>query len=109
MTTETVEYQSIYALLSNVMAQVGAVGKEGRNAQQGFNFRGVDAVVAAVAPALRKNGVIVVPRVVAREREVGTTQRGGSMETIYLEVEYTLYGPNGDFVTSTVYSQANDT
>jgi ERF superfamily len=110
MSTETVETTpSIFAALSSVMAEVGAVGKEGRNAQQGFNFRGVDAVVIAVAPALRKHGVVVVPRVLEREREVGTTQRGGTMETIYLTVQYTLYGPNGDSVMSTVYSQANDT
>ena len=37
--------QTIYQALSAVMGDVQAVGKDGRNTQQGFNFRGIDAVV----------------------------------------------------------------
>jgi hypothetical protein len=46
-----------------VMADVSSVAKRDLNAQQGFNFRGIDAVVNAVGPALRKHGVVVVPTV----------------------------------------------
>ena len=91
------------------MEDVGAVGKDDRNAQQGFNFRGVDAVVKAVAPALRKHGVTVMPTVLEKSTAESTTRNGGSMETVYLTVQYTLYGPAGDSVTGIVAAQANDT
>lgn len=100
---------SIYTRLSAVMGDVGAVGKTGRNAQQGFNFRGVDAVVIAVAPALRRHGITVMPTVIDQTREVGATRNGGAMETIYLTVRYTLYGPDGDSISAVVTAQANDT
>lgn len=109
--TETTPHQpiTIHQRLSAVMEDVGAVGKGERNAQQGFNFRGVDAVVKAVAPALRKHGVTVMPTVIEKYREAGTTKAGGSMETVYLTVQYTLFGPAGDSVTGIVAAQANDT
>lgn len=111
--TETVEdvnvYSSIAARLTAVMEDVGAVGKEGRNAQQGFNFRGVDAVVKAVAPALRKYGIVVMPYLLEKSTVESTTRNGGSMETVYLTVQYTLTGPDGDSVVGVVAAQANDT
>ena len=54
--------QTIHQALSAVMGDVQAVGKTGRNESQGFSFRGIDAVVNAVGPALRDHGVIVTPR-----------------------------------------------
>lgn len=100
---------NIHTRLSSVMEEVGAVGKTDRNAQQGFNFRGVDAVVKAVAPALRRHGITVMPTVLDKTREVGATRNGGVMETVYLTVQYTLYGPEGDSVSAIVAAQANDT
>jgi hypothetical protein len=40
--------------LNEVMKEVGAVAKKDRNNAQGFNFRGIDAVVNAVSPATSK-------------------------------------------------------
>ena len=109
--TETTPHQpiTIHQRLTAVMEDVGAVGKGERNAQQGFNFRGVDAVVKAVAPALRKHGVTVMPTVLEKSTAESTTRNGGSMETVYLTVQYTLFGPAGDSVTGIVAAQANDT
>ncbi|MGC7299302.1 ERF family protein, partial [Mycobacteroides abscessus subsp. massiliense] len=46
---------TIYQALSEVMKDVGAVRKGERNQQQGFSFRGIDAVTSAVYPALTKH------------------------------------------------------
>jgi len=59
----------IVKLLSKVMEDVGAVRKTERNTHQSFNFRGIDNVVNAVSPALRKHGVVVVPHVNSSEAE----------------------------------------
>lgn len=48
--------------LAAVMSDVQAVAKKDRNDHQRFNFRGIDAVLNAVGPALRKHGVVVVPQ-----------------------------------------------
>lgn len=65
---------AIHAALAAVMADVGAVKKGDRNTQQGFNFRGVDAVVQAVYPALLAHGVTVMPNV--RTYDHGTVEVG---------------------------------
>ena len=57
------QQMEIIKLLSAVMEDAGAVRKSERNTHQNFNFRGIDAVVNAVSPALRKHGVVVLPTV----------------------------------------------
>lgn len=99
---------SLVSLLHKVMADVGAVKKGERNTQQNFNFRGVDAVVNAVSPALKEHGVIVVPRVLTERREVITTSAGKPMNYVAVTVEYTYYGPAGDSITGSALGAAFD-
>ena len=49
---------TVHEALSKVMGEVQSVRKDGRNQAQKFNFRGIDSVVNAVGPALRKHGEI---------------------------------------------------
>lgn len=53
----------IYTLIPAIMAEIPAIGKEKRNAQQGFNFRGIDDVVNVMKPILAKHQVFTVPQV----------------------------------------------
>lgn len=101
---------SIYAALANVMADVGHVAKAERNTQgRGYNFRGIDAVVNAVGPALRKHQVIVVPDV--RTYEYGEILSGKDrtpMGHARVVVAYTFYGPDGDSIVSSTAGEAFD-
>ncbi|MDM2383849.1 ERF family protein [Mycobacteroides abscessus] len=100
---------TIYQALSEVMKDVGAVRKGERNQQQGFSFRGIDAVTSAVYPALTKHGVIVVPKVL--EYEYGTVEVGRNrtlMGHVRLTVEFTWYGPDGDSITSVAAAESMD-
>lgn len=99
---------SIQTLLVQVMKDVGAVGKDSRNAQQGFNFRGIDAVVNAVQPALIKHGVIVTPRLVGVEYATITSAKGSEMSSVRGVVAYTFHGPDGDSIEATVAAEAFD-
>lgn len=97
------------ALLTQVKETVGAVGKNDTNRQQGFNFRGIDAVINAVAPALIDVGVIVVPNV--RTYEHGTVEVGGKrtpMGHARVVVEYTFHGPDGDTIMCSAPGEAMD-
>jgi len=102
------EQVTVVQALSAVMADVGAVGKGDTNRSQGWSFRGVDSVVNAVSPALRKHGVVVVPFV--EDHEVATVQTSGGkpMQSVRVKVTYTFYGPGGDTVVARSVGEAFD-
>lgn len=99
---------TVFAALSAVMEEVQAVGKTGRNTQQNYNFRGVDAVVNAVGPVLRKHGVIVVPISAGAEVEHYDTKSGTSMRNVTLTVGFRFYGPAGDYIEAMVCGESAD-
>ena len=105
---------SITAALLAVAQDVGAVSKEGRvRPQQGkqgpsFNFRGIDQVVNAVSPALRKHGVVVHPTVLDYRYEQASTSTGKATGHVIVTVSYTFTHTSGESVTATVIGEAMD-
>lgn len=102
------DHPTIQAALSAVMADVRAVAKGDRNQQQGFNFRGVDAVVNAVGPKLREHHVIVLPTVLDVHHANFTTAKGSQMSSVTVQVQYTFVGPAGDSLSCSVAGAAFD-
>lgn len=95
-------------LMLRVMESVQAVRKADRNTEQGYNFRGIDATVNAVGPALREHGVLPVPVLhKAAYRDV-LTSRGKPSRECTVEVAYRFYGPAGDFVEVVVPGESMD-
>lgn len=100
---------NIINLLSAVMEDVGAVHKGDQNASQGFSFRGVDAVVNAVSPALKKHGVVVVPNVRNVERSTVEVGRNRTpMGHVQVVVEYIFSAPDGSSLTCSAAGEAMD-
>jgi hypothetical protein len=98
----------VHEAVTAVMEDVRAVRKDGRNTQQNFNFRGVDAVVNAVSPAMRKVGLTVHPSRV-EHRPSSKQLSGGKMATsIDVIVDYTFTGPEGDTFTAQVAAESFD-
>jgi hypothetical protein len=100
---------TIFSALAAVMGDVQQVRKGDRNQTQGYSFRGVDATVNAVGPALRKHGVIVVPlveHVAYNTVEVG--QRRTPMRECTVRVRYVFYGPAGDSIECVSAGEAMD-
>jgi hypothetical protein len=106
--TMTTSKPPIHEALSAVMADVRAVGKNDRNSSQGFNFRGIDAVVNAVGPALRDHGVIVLPTVLQHTYDTVTSSRGTLMGHVLVQVSYEFIGPAGDSLVCSVMGEAMD-
>ena len=99
---------TVVEALAAVMGEVQAVGKSGFNEQQRYNFRGIDAVVNAVGPVLRKHGVVCVPTAVdSRYRDVLTSTGKPSRECT-VNVTYRFYGPAGDFIEAAVPGESMD-
>jgi len=95
-------------IVTAVMTAVRAVGKDGRNTHQNFNFRGIDAVVNAVGPALRSAGGFIVPTVLGCEYSQGRSTAGGVLNTVHLEVMFSIYGSEGEPISGTVRAEAFD-
>lgn len=101
---------AIYRAISGVIADVGAVGKDKINKQQGFKFRSVDDVYNALHPALAKNKVFIVPEILEQSREVvGTTKNGAKMTLVICKIKFTFYAEDGSFVESVIIGEALDT
>lgn len=99
----------IFQAIAAVMEDVQGVAKKDRNAAQGFNFRGIDAVVNAVGPALRKHKVIVYPKVEESQHE---TIEVGSKRTlmghVVLRVRYVFAAQDGSTIEAVVVGEAMD-
>lgn len=102
------EQLTVHQALSKVMAEVQAVRKDSKNQAQRFNFRGIDAVMNAVGPALRKHGVVILPEEVDVHRTNGTTANGKQTAEVVVKVTYRVYGPNGDSIHGKVAAEAMD-
>lgn len=99
----------IVKVLSQVMAEVGAVRKGDKNQQQNFNFRGVDAVVNAVSPALRNHGVIITPQVIDYQYgSVTVGSKGTVMGHVKVMVRYTFHAPDGSSLETIVPAESFD-
>ena len=95
-------------IIVSVMKEVQGVAKKDTNKAQGFNFRGIDAVINKVGPALRNAGGFIVPNIIEKTAEVVPAKNGGSLNTVRLTVEFAIWGTEGDPVTGTVASEAFD-
>ncbi len=98
----------VFEAVTAVQVEVGAVKKDGMNQAQKFRFRGIDAVVNALSPAMRKHGLTVYPSKV--EHRNGSTQlSGGKTATApVVVVDYTFVGPEGDAFTAQVVAESFD-
>lgn len=94
--------------ISDVARQVGAVGKTGTNTAQNYKFRGVDAVINAVAPALRDHGLVLFPEVLSANYETAPNKSGGLNQICRLMVKYTAQAIDGDPIVSIVAAEAFD-
>ena len=99
---------TVHQALNKVMGDVQAVKKDSKNQAQRFNFRGIDAVMNAVGPALRKHGVSILPEDVDVHRSNGTTANGKQTAEVVVKVTYRIYGPGGDSIHGKVAAEAMD-
>ena len=98
----------IYQAIIGVMSDIGAIGKDKKNAQQGFKYRGVDDVMNALQPVMVKHGLFVVPEIIDQRREERQTSRGGNLIYSVCTVRYTFYAKDGSSVQCVVIGEGMD-
>lgn len=98
----------IYGKIADCMRQLGAIGKTSKNMQQGFMYRGIDAVMNALNPVLTENRMFCVPEVLEQHREERQTRNGGNLIYSILKMRYTLYAEDGSSVSADVIGEGMD-
>lgn len=99
----------IYKALNEITKAIGAIGKDFRNEQQKFMFRGIDQVMNALHPLLAEHGVTIVPEVVETHREERTTKTGNNMIYTVHRIAYHFIATDGSEVVATVVGEGMDT
>jgi hypothetical protein len=102
---------SVYQAISNVTAELArsGIGKTKRNAAQGFSYRGVDDVMQALAWALPRCGLVMLPRVVGRTERAAPSKSGGTIYSVILDVEWDLVSVvDGSRTVVRVHGEAMD-
>lgn len=99
---------SVYEAWSAVMEEVQSIGKNDRNTDQNFSFRGIDSVMSAVGPVLRRHGVSVIPQALDEISERYETKRGANMVNRLVKVGFKVIGPRGDSFEGSTYGEAAD-
>jgi hypothetical protein len=80
----------VYQAISCVMARLAkeGIGKDRKNEQQGYKFRGIDDVYNALAPLLAESGLCILPKVKSREVVERQTRNGGSLFYVTVDVDF---------------------
>ncbi len=102
---------AVYKAISNVARDLAENGirKDRKNAQQGFMFRGIDAVYNALAPALVKHGLVILPRIIERSVTERQTQKGGTLFYVVVKAEFDFIATeDGSKHTVATFGEAMD-
>lgn len=102
------EQLGIYKAISGVIADIGAVGKDGVNVQQKYKFRSIDDVYNVLNPALAKNKVFIVPEILEERREVKQMKSGAECTFVICKIKYTFYAEDGSFIEAIVIGEGMD-
>ena len=105
---ETARKMNIYESISRCMEEIGAVGKDAVNKQQGFKYRGIDAVMNAINPALVKNHVFIVPEVLEQQRQERTTNKGAVLIYSICRIKFTFFAEDGSSIEAVTVGEGMD-
>jgi hypothetical protein len=100
-------YQAICAI-TEAMSHTG-IAKDRKNTMQGYQFRGIDDVYAAISPLLAQHRLCILPRVVDRSVTEHQTAKGGTLFYTVVKVEYDfVHAEDGSKHTVTMIGEAMD-
>lgn len=85
------------------------IGKNQKNEQQGFAYRGIDDVLNRMAQHLVAAKLVIIPKVVSRDVQERLNSRGNPLFYVTLTVDYTIASVvDGSTVTVTTVGEAMD-
>jgi len=106
MDTEQQQQGKVHTAILAVMAEIGAVGKDGKNKEQNYNFRSVDAVTDAVHPLLVRHQLYVRPLKILTD-ELGPGPNGKGYR-VRQKIVYRITHTDGSFSDGEVTGEGVD-
>lgn len=98
----------IYKALTGIIGEVNAIGKNSKNQQQGFMFRGIDDVMNELHTLFGKYKVVIVPEVVDYNVNEKTTAKGTIMYITRSTIKFHFVAEDGSEVVTTNVGEAMD-
>lgn len=103
---------SVYKAISEVQKELAShgIGKNQTNSFDKYKFRGIDDIYNALAPAMAKHGLCVLPRCLSRDCQERTSADGSkAMFYVTVDVEYDFVAAeDGSKHTVRVFGEAMD-
>ncbi len=102
---------SVYKAINAVQKELSkdGISKDRKNEMQGYKFRGIDDVYNALAPALSRNGLCILPRCVSREVVERTNTKGTALFYVTVCAEFDFVASeDGSKHTIVTYGEAMD-
>lgn len=100
-------YKSI-ASITGELAKVG-ISKDRKNQTQGYSFRGIDDVYAALSVLLAENQLCIIPYVETRECVERESQRGGILFYVTIACRFDMVSAkDGSIHSARAYGEAMD-
>ncbi len=102
------ENKKIYKAIADIMGEIGSIGKDRKNQQQGFMYRGIEDVMNTLQPLFKKYGVFIVPEVMEHTREERQTKSGGNLIYSIMKIRHHFTAEDGSEVVSTTIGEGMD-
>ena len=103
--------KNVYQLIAGVSADISRQGiaKDRNNAQQGYQFRGIDDVYNALSPIMSAHGLVILPRIMGREVSERVNQKGNTLFYVTVRAEFDFVSSHdGSRHTVVTYGEAMD-
>ena len=98
----------IIELLLKAAADIGVIGKDTQNQQQGYKFRGIDAIVDHTAPAFRKHGIVAVPSHRYVTSDLIESSRGTQGRRVIVQTTVKFIAKDGSYITAEAVGEGAD-
>ena len=108
METQNVNNKLIYQKMIAILKDVETIGKNKKNTQQNYSFRGIDDMYNALHGLFAKHEIFITSEVLNEKREERQSKSGGLLLWVILDVKFTCYATDGSFVCSITKGEAMD-
>jgi len=98
----------IHKAIIAIMRAIGPIGKDSRNEQQRYNFRGIDAVYNACHPLFAEHGVYSTSEILSSKHDIVKSANGKDYNHAILQIRFTYWTEDGSSVSTEVVGEGQD-
>jgi len=103
--------KNVFQMINEVTSilSIGGISKDRNNRDQGYSFRSIDDIYNALAPALCKTGLCILPKVLERTCAERVSNKGNAIFYVTVKVDFDFVSTQDGSHTSIItYGEAMD-